>query len=51
MNENFLLPLLLILPAAGAVACALLPDAKLARTWALLVSLGTAAVAVRRRRA
>ncbi len=45
MNENFLLPLLLILPAAGAVACALLPDAKLARTWALLVSLGTAAVA------
>jgi NADH-quinone oxidoreductase subunit M len=45
MQENFLLPLLLIVPTLGAVLCALLPDAKSARLWALVVSLSTAAVA------
>jgi NADH-quinone oxidoreductase subunit M len=45
MTENFLLPLLLIVPTLGAVLCALLPDAKSARLWALVVSLCTAAVA------
>ncbi|MGB7161355.1 MAG: NADH-quinone oxidoreductase subunit M, partial [Tepidisphaeraceae bacterium] len=44
--DNFLLPLLLIIPTVGALVCALLPDAKYARTWALIVSLATAAVAV-----
>jgi NADH-quinone oxidoreductase subunit M len=43
--DNFLLPLLLIIPTVGAIVCALLPDAKLAKAWALLVSLGTAAIA------
>jgi hypothetical protein len=28
--DNFLLPLLLIIPTVGAIVCALLPDAKLA---------------------
>ena len=46
MNETFLLPLLLIIPTLGAALCALLPDAKAARLWALTVSLATAAVAV-----
>jgi NADH-quinone oxidoreductase subunit M len=45
MQENFLLPLLLIVPTLGAVLCARLPDAKSARLWALVVSLCTAAVA------
>ena len=44
MESTFLLPLLLILPLAGAAVCALLPDAKLAKTWALIVTLVTAAV-------
>ncbi|MDQ3440842.1 MAG: NADH-quinone oxidoreductase subunit M [Planctomycetota bacterium] len=43
--DNFLLPLLLIIPTLGAVVCALLPNAKAARLWALVVSLATAAVA------
>jgi NADH-quinone oxidoreductase subunit M len=42
--DNFLLPLLLIIPTAGAIVCALLPNGKLARSWALIVSLATAAV-------
>src|SRR5688572_4604232 len=45
MTETFLLPLLLIVPTLGAVLGALLPDAKSARLWALVVSLCTAAVA------
>ncbi len=45
MNDNFLLPLLLIIPTLGAVVCALLPNAKAARLWGLVVSLATAAVA------
>ena len=45
MTENFLLPLLLIVPTLGAALCALLPNAKAARMWALTVSLSTAAVA------
>jgi len=42
--DNFLLPLLLIIPTVGAIVCALLPDAKLAKAWALIVSLATAAI-------
>src|SRR5688500_12446992 len=45
MNDTFLLPLLLIIPTLGAIVCALLPDAKVARMWALAVSVATAAVA------
>src|SRR5215210_7549403 len=44
--DNFLLPLLLIIPTLGAIVCALLPDAKLANAWALIVSLATAAAGV-----
>ncbi|HEV2295567.1 MAG TPA: NADH-quinone oxidoreductase subunit M [Tepidisphaeraceae bacterium] len=45
MSDNFLLPLLLIVPIVGAMVCALLPDAKVARLWALVVSIATAVVA------
>src|SRR5690606_18742681 len=42
---NLLLPLLLIIPVAGAIAVALMP-ARLARAGALAASLATAAVTV-----
>jgi NADH-quinone oxidoreductase subunit M len=41
-----LLPILLLLPLVGAVVGALLPKPALAKSWALLVSLATLAVAV-----
>src|SRR2546430_2024994 len=44
--DNVYLLLLLLIPLAGAVICALLPNASAAKTWALVVSLATAAVAV-----
>src|SRR3954451_11519386 len=44
--NNVLLPILILIPLAGALIGALLPDAKLARTWALFVSLATLGVAV-----
>ena len=44
--ESLLLPLLLIVPLAGAVITALLPSARAARTWSLLVSVATLAVGV-----
>src|SRR5439155_15103465 len=46
MADNALLLLLLLIPAGGAAVGALLPHARTAKTWALLVSLATAAVAL-----
>jgi NADH-quinone oxidoreductase subunit M len=42
---DYLLVLLLLVPTAGAIVGAFLPG-KIARTWALLVSLGTLAIAL-----
>src|SRR5687768_14986314 len=46
MNSGTLLLLLLAVPLVGAVVCALLPSARLAKTWALGVSLVTLVVAL-----
>ena len=46
MNAGTLLLLLLLVPLVGAIVCALLPSARLAKTWALLVSFVTLAVSV-----
>jgi NADH-quinone oxidoreductase subunit M len=43
---GFLLLLILVIPLAGAAVCALLPSGNAAKTWALLVSLATAAAAI-----
>src|SRR5437879_4430774 len=40
-TTTILLPLLLVVPLFGAVAGAFIPDAKLARNWALLVGVVT----------
>jgi len=45
MNENVWLLILLLAPMIGAAVCALLPGERAARSWALLVSLATAAIA------
>src|SRR5689334_15355557 len=44
--DNVFLLLLLIIPLAGALVCALLPTATAARSWALLISLATAAIGI-----
>jgi NADH:ubiquinone oxidoreductase subunit 4 (subunit M) len=41
-----LLPLILIFPLAGAIVTALLPNARAAKTWALLVTLATAVLGI-----
>ncbi|CAA9416017.1 MAG: NADH-ubiquinone oxidoreductase chain M [uncultured Phycisphaerae bacterium] len=46
MDSGTLLLLLLLVPLVGAIVCALLPNARLAKTWALGVSLVTLAVAL-----
>ena len=46
MSNSDLLPFLLIVPGLGALLGAFLPNPRLARSWALLVSLATFAVAV-----
>lgn len=46
MSYSLLLPFLLIVPALGAVLGAFLPNPRVARGWALLVSLATFAIAV-----
>src|SRR5687768_18401690 len=46
MESLPLLLLLLLVPAFGAVVCALLPSAAKAKGWALLVSLATLLIAV-----
>src|SRR5687768_11498262 len=43
---DYSLALLLLVPLVGAVVCALLPNPRTARTWALLVSLVTLAVGI-----
>ena len=44
--DNIFLLLLLVIPAAGAVVGALLPNARFAKCWGLFVSLVTFGVAV-----
>ncbi len=46
LNMGYLLVLLLAAPLFGAVVCALLPDARAAKSWALLVSLATALLGI-----
>src|SRR3954452_409980 len=42
MDNDFRLPVLLLLPLIGAVVAPFLPDGRTTRRWALLVSVGTA---------
>jgi NADH-quinone oxidoreductase subunit M len=46
MTNSFLLPFLLFVPAIGAALGAFLPNPRLARNWALIVSLATFVIAV-----
>src|SRR3954451_21627619 len=41
MDNDFRLPVLLLLPLIGAVVAPFLPDGRTTRRWALLVSVGT----------
>ena len=46
MTNSVLIPFLLFVPAVGAALGAFLPNARIARNWALLISLATFAIAV-----